>query len=145
MKVLYDTSVLIAALLVRHVNHTIALPSLERARLGEVQGDLSTHSLAELYSVMTRLPKPLSVLPEEAVAALGDLTTYLAPVPLVAADYQGAIALMAGLKLPGGGGVYDAVIATAAVKAEVDHIITLNAKDFVRLGAEIAALVQVPA
>jgi predicted nucleic acid-binding protein len=144
VKVLYDTSVLIAALLVRHTNHAIALPSLERARLREVQGYLSTHSLAELYSVMTRLPKPLSVLPDEAVATLADLTTYLEPVPLVAADYQGAIALMAGLKLPGGG-VYDAVIATAAVKVEVDFIITLNPKDFVRLGEAIAALVQVPA
>jgi hypothetical protein len=41
--------------------------------------------------------------------------------------------------------VYDAVIATAAVKVEVDFIITLNPKDFVRLGEAIAALVQVPA
>jgi predicted nucleic acid-binding protein len=40
VKVLYDTSVLIAALLVQHANHAIALPSLERARLGEVQGYL---------------------------------------------------------------------------------------------------------
>ncbi len=51
---------------------------------------------------------------------------------------------MARLKLPGGG-VYDAGIATAAMKAEVDHIITLNPKDFVRLGDAIASLVEVPA
>lgn len=143
MKVLYDTSVLIAALLVEHSNHAAALSKLELARLGEVQGYLSTHSLAELYSVMTRLPPPLRVTPGEAVVILADLTEYIEPVPLVANDYQRAIALMAKLNLPGGG-IFDAVIAQAALKASVDRLMTFNAKDFVRLGQEIAALVQVP-
>lgn len=66
MKVLYDTSVLIAALLVEHANHALAFPQLELARRGEVKGYISTHSLAELYSVMTRLPQPLRVFPNEA-------------------------------------------------------------------------------
>lgn len=143
MKALYDTSVLIAALLVEHSNHTPALSKLELARRREVQGYLSTHSLAELYSVMTRLPPPLRVTPREAVVILADLTNYVEPVPLIANDYQRAIGLMEQLNLPGGG-IFDAVIAQAALKAGVDHLITFNAKDFVRLGAEISALVQVP-
>jgi predicted nucleic acid-binding protein len=143
VKVLYDTSVLIAAILVEHSNHAAALSKLELATSGEVQGYLSTHSLAELYSVMTRLPPPLRVTPEEAVAILTDLTEYIEPITLVAADYQRAIALMAQLNLPGGG-IFDAVIAQAALKASVDCLMTFNAKDFVRLGQEISALVQVP-
>lgn len=142
MKVLYDTSVLIAAILVEHSNHAAALSKLELATSGEVQG-YPTHSLAELYSVMTRLPPPLRVTPEEAVAILTDLTEYIEPITLVAADYQRAIALMAQLNLPGGG-IFDAVIAQAALKASVDCLMTFNAKDFVRLGQEISALVQVP-
>lgn len=73
MKVLYDTSVLIAALLLEHENHDLALSRLETARQGVVKGYVSTHSLAELYSVMTRLPQPLRVLPDEAEAAIADL------------------------------------------------------------------------
>jgi hypothetical protein len=38
-----------------------------------VQGYLSTHSLAELYSVITRLPLPLRVAPDEAEAVIMDL------------------------------------------------------------------------
>jgi predicted nucleic acid-binding protein len=92
---------------------------------------------------MTRLPPPLRVTPEEAVEILMDLAEYVKPIPLVATDYQRAIALMAQLNLPGGG-IFDAVIAQAALKTSVDRLMTFNAKDFVRLGQEISALVQVP-
>jgi predicted nucleic acid-binding protein len=143
VKVLYDTSVLIAALLVEHENHHLALPRLELARLGVVKGYLSTHSLAELYSVMTRLPQPLRVLPHEAEAAIGDLLNYLEPVPLSTSEYQQAIRCMAALKLVGGG-IFDAVIAQAALKAGVEQLLTFNSKDFMRLGDQVASLVQVP-
>jgi hypothetical protein len=41
---------------------------------------------------MTRLPQLLRVLPNEADAAIADLLRYLEPVPLLAEDYQRAIA-----------------------------------------------------
>ena len=43
------------------------------------------------------------------------------------------------------GGIFDALIAQAAHRAEVDVILTLNAKHFVRLGGVIAEKVQQPA
>jgi predicted nucleic acid-binding protein len=143
MKVLYDTSLLISALLVEHANHSLALVNLELARSGEVAGYISTHSLAELYSVMTRLPQPLRVSPDEAEAAITDLLNYLEPVPLVAEDYQQVIHVMAALRLTGGG-IFDAVIAQAALKANVDQILTFNPKDFVRLGDAIEQMVRQP-
>ncbi|MGG6270037.1 type II toxin-antitoxin system VapC family toxin [Leptolyngbya sp. AN03gr2] len=143
MNVLYDASVLIAALLIEHENHNLALSRLEMARQGVVKGYVSTHSLAELYSVMTRLPLPLRVLPDEAEAAIVDLLDYLEPVPLFADEYQQAIRRMVTLKLVGGG-IFDAVIAQAALKAEVEQLLTFNPKDFTRLGDEIASIVQVP-
>ena len=75
--------------------------------------------------------------------AIADLLEYLEPVPLLTQEYQKAIALMTTLKL-GGGGIFDAVIAQAALKVEADCILTLNPKDFTRLGDEIAVLVQMP-
>lgn len=143
MKVLYDTSALLAALLVEHANHGLAFPQLELARQGTVQGYLSTHSLAELYSVMTRLPPPLRVLPDEAEAAIVDLLDYLEPIPLLAAEYQQAIRQMVELRLVGGG-IFDAIIAQAALKAGVEQLLTFNPRDFTRLGDRIASLVQVP-
>jgi len=49
--------VLVAALLVEHPNHSRAFPELELARRGEVQGYLSTHTLAELYILADRLER----------------------------------------------------------------------------------------
>lgn len=43
-----------------------------------------------------------------------------------------------------GGGIYDALIAQAALQAKADVLLTANAKHFVRLGERIANLVQVP-
>jgi predicted nucleic acid-binding protein len=142
VKVLYDTSVLVASLLSQHPDHAIALPYLENARNRLVQGYISTHSLAEIYAVTTRLPR-LKITPDEAKLAIDDLLQYMRAVPLVANDYQAAMAQMTALQLPGGG-IYDALIARAALAAKVDQLVTLNPKDFIRLSSEIAALVEVP-
>jgi len=143
VRVLYDTSVLVAALLVEHPNHDRAFPELELAKRGEVQGYLSTHTLAELYAVMTRLPQPLKVLPEEAQALITDLIQYLTPVSLLSEEYQSVIARMVKFQLTGGG-IFDALIAQAALKVQADCLITLNPKDFTRLGEEVATIVKVP-
>lgn len=58
-------------------------------------------------------------------------------------DYPAVIAQMVTLKLPGGG-IYDALIAQAAVRGNAEVLLTLNAKHFTRLGDAIASLVQVP-
>ena len=50
---------------------------------------------------------------------------------------------MANLNLPGGG-IFDALIAQAALKAKVDVLMTLNPSHFTRLGNAIADIVQVP-
>jgi hypothetical protein len=50
---------------------------------------------------------------------------------------------MAALNLPGGG-IFDALIAQAALKAEVNVLLTLNPNHFTRLGNVIANIVQVP-
>jgi predicted nucleic acid-binding protein len=56
MKVLFDTSVLVAAFEVSHPRHGVCLLWLQRAQEKEIDGYLSTHTFAELYSVLTRLP-----------------------------------------------------------------------------------------
>lgn len=43
-----------------------------------------------------------------------------------------------------GGAIYDNLIAHAAIKMEINKILTLNPKHFIRLGDRIAELVEVP-
>ncbi|MGK7893441.1 MAG: type II toxin-antitoxin system VapC family toxin [Xenococcus sp. (in: cyanobacteria)] len=56
MKVLFDTSVFVAAFEVSYPRHSLCLPWLQQAQEKKIEGYLSTHTYAELYSVLTRLP-----------------------------------------------------------------------------------------
>jgi predicted nucleic acid-binding protein len=143
VKVLFDTSVVIAALLPKHPNHSPCFVQLQAAELRQVQGYLSTHSLAEVYSVMTRMPSQPRMSPKQAQALLARCLQYLEAVPLDTADYRAVIAQMATLNLAGGG-IFDAPIAQAALKAKADRILTLNPRHFSRLGAEISRITEVP-
>ncbi|MDZ8024014.1 MAG: type II toxin-antitoxin system VapC family toxin [Nostoc sp. DedQUE01] len=143
MKVLFDTSVLVPALIVNHSKHSVCFSRLKAAQSGQVQGFISTHTLAETYSVITRLPLQPRITPQQAENIIVDISQYLEAIPLLANDYQAAIAQMANLNLPGGG-IFDALIAQAALKAEVAVLLTLNPNHFTRLGDAIANLVQVP-
>ncbi len=56
MKVLPDTSVMIASLRENHEHHERAFRWRERIVHGEISGVLAAHSLAETYSTLTRMP-----------------------------------------------------------------------------------------
>jgi predicted nucleic acid-binding protein len=143
MKVLFDTSVLVAAFEVSHPRHGVCLPWLQRVQVSEINGYLSTHTFAELYSVLTRLPvKPL-ISPAIAQRLIDENLSFFVAIPLSVDDYQQAIACMVRLNLPGGG-IFDALIAQAALKAEVNILLTLNRSHFTRLGEYLAQRVQVP-
>jgi hypothetical protein len=68
---------------------------------------------------------------------------YLEAMPLETADYRAAINQIAILNLLGGG-IFDALIAQAALRTEVDRMLTLNPDHFNRLNAEIARITVVP-
>ena len=56
MKILLDTSVLVAAVVESHPAHSQALPWLQRVRNNVDTGLVAAHSLAELYAILTTLP-----------------------------------------------------------------------------------------
>ena len=143
MRVLFDTSVLVAALIVSHPQHSACFARLKAAESGQVQGFISTHSLAEIYSVITRFPLQPRIAPNQAQSMIVDTSQYLEVVPLLSNEYLAEIAQMVALNLPGGG-IFDALIAQAALKADVDILLTLNPNHFTRLGEAIAIRVLVP-
>ncbi len=143
MKVLFDTSVIVAASLSQHPSHAPCFIHLQAAKLAQIKGYLSTHSLAELYSVLTRMPSQPRISPQDAKRVIENHLQYLETVVLEQADYQAAIAQMTALNLPGGG-IFDALIAQAALKSAADRLLTLNPNHFTRLSAELAQIVYVP-
>ena len=143
VKALFDSSVLIAAFLVTHPQHQACLPWLQQARTRQVKGYIATHSLAEVYSVLTRLPIRPRISPNLAQRLIRENLVKFEIVPLTDEDYQMAIAQMVSLNLTGGS-IYDVLIAQAAVKAKVNRLLTLNPNHFLRLGEAVARLVQVP-
>ena len=144
MKVLFDTSVLVAVAIEEHPKNSESLLWLRRVKTEVIEGFISTHTLAELYATLTRLPRRPRIKPESAQQLLEENLKQFNRVVLTAEDYQETIALMVSLNLPGAG-IYDALIAKSALKAGADVLLTLNPNDFTRLGEDIAKLVQVPA
>ncbi len=62
---------------------------------------------------------------------------------LTSQEYQELIERLAQSQI-GGGAVYDAVIAATALKSQVDHIVTLNPRDFKRVNPLLTATIIVP-
>jgi predicted nucleic acid-binding protein len=144
-RVLFDTNVLIAAMIANHTDHMVCRPWLESVIGGENEGFFSLHSLAETFAILTRAPlaagKPFDV--DDAYALIQFNLSLLRGVALEESDYWLVIDRMRRLKLPGGA-IYDAIHAQAALKSGADVLLTLNEKHFVRLGTDLISLVQNP-
>lgn len=149
MKVLLDTSVLVAAVVRSHPEHARCLPWVRRARTGEIELFLAAHSLAELHAVLTSLPVKPRISPRTAERLAEE--NGLRPRPqgvatVVALDVEDYLAVLrsAVQSSLAGGILYDALIARSAELARVDRLITLNAKDFRRVWALHADRIEEP-
>ncbi|HRJ43129.1 MAG: PIN domain-containing protein [Caldilineaceae bacterium] len=138
MKILFDTSTLLAALLQSHPAHGFVLPWLKQAQTRAIEGIVGAHTLAELFNKLTIVPMPRPVLANEAEAMLKDgIERHFQIVHLEAADYFAVIEDLVARSLTGGI-IYDALILRAGVKANADRILTLNAKHFRRIDPALA-------
>jgi predicted nucleic acid-binding protein len=144
MKALFDTSVLVPAVVQAHSMHAKALPWLMRARGRDLQLVLSCHSLAELYSSLTRLPVSPRITPDRAAKIIQDIVAAATDiVPLSPEDYTSTIQRISEMGLSGGI-VYDALIARAAEKAGVERLVTFNASHFRQVWPEGEPLLVTP-
>lgn len=143
MKLLFDTSSLIAAFVQSHSAHTAAWGWLQETLEGAHGGVVATHTLAELYAVLTRLPLRPPIPPSIALQLIEENLEGFQTVALSVADYRSVLRRLEKLNLAGGA-VYDALIAQAALKTKADHLITLNPTHFRRLGQDVEAIVLVP-
>jgi predicted nucleic acid-binding protein len=144
MKALLDTSTLIAAMLPDHLHHAHALPWLSRAKYGAFEFVCSGHSLAEIYAVLTRLPRTPPISPDEALRLIQEnVRTHARVLSLSGDEYALLIELLARDRISGAA-VYDAVIARVGELAGVDYLVTLNVADFLRVWPAGAARIVSP-
>jgi predicted nucleic acid-binding protein len=143
VKILFDTNVLIGVFLPEHRSHADCVVWLERAQIGEVEGYVGTHSLAELYSNLIKLPLKQKITPDLARNLITTNLDAFVKVSLDVVDYGAAIDRVTQYGLVSGA-VFDALIAQAGLKVGVDRILTFNVRDFERLGDEVRGLIEVP-
>lgn len=138
-----DTSCLVAAVCSWHVDHEAARAEIER-RLDRAEPMfVAAPAAVEAYAVLTRLPPPHRLAPGDALALLD--ANFLRQGQLVALDARAYRDLLRQAPKDGlaGGRVYDAVIATCALRVRPVTLLTFNAADFdvfARPGLEIVTL-----
>jgi len=144
MKVMADTSVLIAAMVESHPGHERAFPWLRQAKRKQVDLFVSTHTLAELYAVLTTLPVQPRLSPDIARRLIReDIESVARIVDLRGEDYRQVLDDMSDSGLSGGV-IYDALVVRAARKAKVDRLLTFNVADFQRVWPDSGKIIQAP-
>lgn len=106
---------------------------MKRAKSGEFKPIVCSHSLAELYSVLTSLPLKPKISPGDALRLIEEsVQKIFSIVSLASSDYARVLQTLAERNLPGGI-IYDALLSLTARKSRADSLLTLNPKDFLRL------------
>jgi predicted nucleic acid-binding protein len=92
MKILFDTSVLVAALVQPHPLHDRALSWLKKAKAEEFDLIVSSHTIAELYAVLSTLPVSPRITPGLAWRLIHESVEPVASViSLSSSDYFATI------------------------------------------------------
>ena len=138
---LTDTSVFVPAFDRDHPNHVRSFAHFNR--LSRPDSKCSAHTLAEVYSVLTRLPQPHRLSSEQALFFVERMIERVEPVALNADEYVAAIR-RAGRESTSGGRMYDALHVAAARKAGVEMIYTWDLDDFRAVAPDLAERIVKP-
>jgi predicted nucleic acid-binding protein len=136
MKILFDTSIIIAALVESHPMHQRAFAWLKQAKAKKFETFIASHTIAELYAVLSTLPMKPKISPliarkliNENIEPIGKI------VSLTPEEYKSVIKQLSEQGLTGGI-TYDALIAKVAQKSKVEKLLTLNVDHFRRAWPE---------
>ena len=133
MKTLFDTSIIIAALVESHPMHEIAFPWLKQAKAKAFELIIASHTLAELYAVLSTLPIKPRISPAVAWRLIHENIEAVSKIiSLTSSEYSATIKRLSESGLIGGI-VYDALIAKVAQKAGVKRLLTFNSDHFKRV------------
>jgi predicted nucleic acid-binding protein len=136
-----DTSVLISVAQVSHERHTASRELWNQCDRNHAA--VSTHTMAELYNVLTGMPPAMRISPRDAVLAIETFLLRLSPVTLSAEEYMETLRKTANLG-HAGGIVYDALHLACARKVKADQIYTWNIRHFRAVAPDLAGRIVTP-
>ncbi|EFL51637.1 PilT protein domain protein [Solidesulfovibrio fructosivorans JJ]] len=130
MKALFDTSVLVAALVQSHPQHQRAFAWYLKCRRGELEMLVAAHGLAETYASLTVYPARPRISPRSAAMLLqASVLGVCSVITLDCRDYVAAMESVARIGR-GGGSIYDALHVVAARKGGAELVLSFNRKHF---------------
>lgn len=132
MKVAFDSSVIIAGTHDMHPHHRRAVVWIDAVLEQRITGLLTWHALAEIWSVLTRLPGPARLSPEQALRVVRRVQGVFQLHQVEPAVYNEALQRCTDRGFASGV-VFDALHLVGAEHAGADAIVTFNGADFLRL------------
>ncbi len=141
MKGFFDTSVLVPVFYGDHVHHQASLDLF--IQFDKSTGCCGAHSLAEVYSTLTRMPGKHRISGEQAMLFIGSIRERLSMVTLTGNEYVEALQASSARGIVGGG-IYDALLAHCAIKVHADTIYTWNARHYALCGPEVTQRLRTP-
>ena len=141
MKGFFDTSVLVPVFYGDHAHHGASLELF--IQFDTATGCCGAHSLAEVYSTLTRMPGKHRISGEQAMLFIGSIRERLSVIALGVDEYFDALQASAALGIVGGG-IYDAMLAHCAIKAKAEAIYTWNARHYTLCGRDVAGRLRTP-
>ena len=141
MKAFFDTSALVPVFYGDHTQHRASLETF--IQFEPSTGCCGAHSLAEVYSTLTRMPGKHRISGAQAMLFIGSIRERLSTVALDGDEYAGALTAAAALGIVGCG-IYDAMLAQCALKSQAAVIYTWNIRHYERCGAEVTRRLRTP-
>jgi len=141
MKGFFDTSVLVPVFYGDHLHHQASLALF--IKFDKAIGCCGAHSLAEVYSTLTRMPGKHRISSEQALLFVGSIRERLSIVALDGDQYADALEASAKLGIVRGG-IYDALLASCALKASAEQIYTWNGRHYGQCGPEVTRRLRTP-
>lgn len=141
MTIFLDTSVLVPVFLADHPHHAACMELFSKCE--PLTACCAAHSVAELYSTLTRIPAPHRASPEQAIQCVEKVAAQLRLVALDGAATLAALRHAASQRIAGGT-IYDLLIATCALRSEADRIYTWNTRHFQQFGPNVTSRLATP-
>ena len=137
----FDTSVLVPVFYGDHVHHELSLKVF--IQFDKSSACCAAHSLAEVYSTLTRMPGKHRVSGEQAMLFIGSIRERLSVVALDGDEYADTLQAAAALGIVGGT-IYDAILASCAIKAQAEVIYSWNSRHYAQCEPEVRQRLRTP-
>jgi predicted nucleic acid-binding protein len=142
MKAFLDTSVFVAAFWGDHSQHLSSVALVRNAT--PKTAFCAAHTVAEVYSTMTRLPVKPPIPAEQALLFIRQMRERFTVVALTEKDYFATVERLAENGIAKSY-IFDGLIMTAAAKSSADAIYTWDIDDFQRVSPpETVKLIRTP-